>query len=83
MPRFFFHIENANYTSDDTEGFDLPSVEIACLEARKTIGEIITDELADGRNDIPVTVRIRNEQGETVADLAVLTRVTSSNPTRT
>ena len=78
MPRFFFHIVNDNFASDDKHGFDLPSVEAAVIQARKTIGGIIADELGQGTNHIPVSVRIRNEAGEIVADLAVNTRVVSA-----
>lgn len=79
VPRFFFHIEDVNFASDDKEGFDLPSVDAACVEALATIGAIITDELIQGQEDIPVTVKIRNEAWETVADLAVRTRVIASD----
>jgi hypothetical protein len=78
MPRFFFHIVNDNFASDDKDGFDLPSVDAAVLQARKTIGAIIADELGQGTNHIPVSVRIRNGDGAIVADLTVNTRVVSA-----
>ena len=78
VPRYFFHIVNDNFASDDKYGFDLPSLEAASLQARKTIGAIIADELGQGSSNIPVSVRIRNEAGETVANLTVHTRVVAS-----
>lgn len=78
MPRFFFHIVNDNFASDDKDGFDLPSLEVACLQARKTIGAIIADELAQGRNHVSVSGRIKNEDGETVADMTANARLVSA-----
>lgn len=78
MPRFFFHIVNDKFASDDNDGFELPSIEAAVLQARRTIGAIIADELAQGTNHIPVSVRIRNADREIVADLAAHTRVVAA-----
>lgn len=78
MPRFFFHIINDKFASDDKDGFYLPSVEAAVLQARMTIGAIIADELAQGLNHIPVSVRIRNGDGEIVADLTVHRRMVAA-----
>ncbi len=78
VPRFYFHIVNDNFASDDKHGFDLPSVEAAVLQARRTIGAIIADELGQGSNHIPVSVRIKNEDGEVVADLTVHTRLVAA-----
>lgn len=83
MPHFFFHIVDAHFDADDKVGLDLPSLDDACIQARKTVGAIIADELAHGEDSIPVSVTITDQDGETVTDWKVHTKVVSADDSPT
>ena len=65
MPRFFFDIHDGEDFTPDREGVDLDDLEAAKDEARKTLRDIIWDEMPDGdRRDF--TVDVKNVAGQIV-----------------
>ncbi len=81
MPRFFFHLQNdASFTLDD-EGRILPGREAACIEARRTIGDVIAQDVREGRNDVHLSLMIDDEAGTRIAKIqAVANLVFATNP---
>ncbi len=62
MPRFFLDIHDGEAFTPDREGLDLDSLEAAKDEAKKTLPDIVKDEMPDGdRRDF--TVDVKNEAG--------------------
>jgi len=58
MPRFFFDIHDGEKFTPDREGLDLESLGAAKAEAKKTLSEIVKDEMPDGdRRDFTVDVK--------------------------
>jgi hypothetical protein len=58
MPRFFFDIHDGEKFTPDREELDLDDLEAAKEEAKKTLPEIVKDELPDGdRRDFTIDVR--------------------------
>jgi hypothetical protein len=58
MPRFFFDIHDGEKFTPDRQGLDLDDLEAAKAEAKKTLPEIVKDELRDGdRRDFTVDVK--------------------------
>jgi hypothetical protein len=65
MPRFFFDIHDGEDFTPDRQGLELDGLEAAKAEAKKTLPEIVKDEMPDGdRRDFTVTVK--NEAGQIV-----------------
>jgi hypothetical protein len=71
MPRYLFHADNGAGYVEDAEGRDLPDLETARREALKSAGEIIAEEMAEGRTDIRLIIYIAAESGEPLAALPV------------
>lgn len=81
MPRFYFNIVNDTFVSNDLNGCEFAGLDEACQQARRTIGAIIAEEITKSDNSIQVSVNIRDERGQSVADLVARTRVISTtNP---
>jgi hypothetical protein len=78
MPRFFFHLVNDTRSIPDEEGIDLPNLEAACLEARRTIGAIVGDELASDGDSIHLSIMIEDESGVRVANIEAVTQLVIS-----
>jgi hypothetical protein len=58
MPRFFFDIHDGEVFTPDREGLDLDDLEAAKAEAKKTLPEIVKDEMPDeDRRDFTVDVK--------------------------
>jgi hypothetical protein len=58
MPRFFFDIHDGEKFTPDREGLDLDDLEAAKEEAKKTLPEIVKDEMPNGdRRDFTVDVK--------------------------
>jgi len=58
MPRFFFDIHDGEKFTPDRQGLDLDDLEAAKAEAKKTLSEIVKDEMPDGnRRDFTVDVK--------------------------
>ncbi len=81
MPKFFFHVLNDVGHTADCEGMDLPDVQAVDAQARRAIGAIAADELAEGKNDITLTVMVDDSAGMRIRNLkAVLHLVASAGP---
>ena len=81
MPRFFFHLVNDTSSVMDEEGQDLANREAACAVARRTIGEVISQDLAAGRNAVHLAIMIDDEAGVRVVNVkAVANVVIAENP---
>ena len=58
MPRFFFDIHDGEVFTPDREGLEMDGLEAAKDEAKKTLPEIVKDEMPDGdRRDFTVDVK--------------------------
>jgi hypothetical protein len=58
MPRFFFDIHDGEVFTPDREGLDLEDLEAAKAEAKRTLPEIVKDEMPAGdRRDFTVDVK--------------------------
>jgi hypothetical protein len=58
VPRFFFDIHDGEDFTPDREGLDLDNLEAAKAEAKRTLPEIVKDEMPDGdRRDFTVDVK--------------------------
>jgi hypothetical protein len=58
MPRIFFDIHDGEKFTPDRQGLDLEDFEAAKEEAKKTLPEIVKDEMPDGdRRDFTFDVK--------------------------
>lgn len=58
MPRYFFDIHDGEDFRPDREGLDLDDLEAAKAEAKKTLPDIVKDDMPDGdRRDVTVDVK--------------------------
>ncbi len=81
MPRFRFHVLNDTTFTVDEEGIVLSDLDAVRAHAVTALGEIIAEELRQGRDDIHLAVMVDGEAGERVADFRSSTRlVASENP---
>ena len=81
MPRFFFHMVNDTYSVLDEEGQDLANSEEANVVARRTIGEVIAQEVTAGHNVVHLAIMIDDQAGVRVANIkAVANVVIAENP---
>ncbi len=62
MARYYFDIHDSTGDFRDEDGLDLPSLEAAELEARRTLAGLLRDMLEAGKEDT-IEVRIRNNAG--------------------
>lgn len=76
MPRFFFDIHDGEMFTPDHEGLELESLEAAKDEAKRTLPDIVKDEMPDGdRRDF--TVDVKNAAGQIVWRITLLLIVES------
>jgi hypothetical protein len=58
VPRFFFDVHDGEEFTPDRVGLDLDGLEAAKNEAKKTLPDIVKDEMPDGdRRDFTVDVK--------------------------
>jgi hypothetical protein len=58
MPRYFFDIHDGEVFTPDRQGLNLEDLEAAKAEAKRTLPEIVKDEMPDGdRRDFTVDVK--------------------------
>jgi hypothetical protein len=69
MTRFFFHLDAAEWTSDE-EGLDLASPAVAKSEAIRYAREIAGSNAADGVLDLDHAVEVHDTSGELVTRVA-------------
>jgi hypothetical protein len=65
MPHFFFDTDDGDLHSQDDEGFELPSVEAARIEALDALPDMARNKIPD-RDRHTFAVRVRNEGGTVV-----------------
>jgi hypothetical protein len=84
MPRFFFDIHDGEAFTPDREGLELDDFGVAKAEAKKTLSEIVKDEMPDGdRRDF--TVDVKNAAGQIVwrVTLSLVVESPSQGSTKT
>ncbi len=65
MPRYFFDTHDGDHFTPDHDGVELESIEAAKDEAKKTLPDIVKDEMPDGdRRDF--VVMVKDEAGQNV-----------------
>jgi hypothetical protein len=65
MPRFFFDIHDGEDFTPDRQGLELEGLEAAKAEAKKTLSEIVKEEMPDG-NRRDFTIDVKNAAGQIV-----------------
>jgi hypothetical protein len=78
MPRFFLHILNDAAFTQDAEGQAFADLAAACQEARRTIGEILAQDVTGGLNRVHLTIMIDDETGTRVANIKAVTHLVVS-----
>jgi hypothetical protein len=64
MPRYFFDIHDGDQFTPDYVGVELESIQAAKVEAKRTLPDIVKDEMPDGdRRDFVV---VKDEVGHEV-----------------
>jgi hypothetical protein len=71
MPHYFISLVNDEAIVDE-EGHELPDLEAARRAALKAAGEIVADEMAQGRERIRLTLVIEDENRERLLELPVV-----------
>jgi hypothetical protein len=73
MPKFYFHLRNANGVSIDQEGIDLPNAAVARREALISAHEITSEMLvADALVLNDAVLEVVGESGETITTVSFL-----------
>ena len=67
MPRYHFHLESSAGPSADADGREMTDDTAAVQDAGSTAGEVLMDELTDGRTKPRVTVTVERSDGTKVA----------------
>ncbi|MCJ2067576.1 hypothetical protein MKK75_01950 [Methylobacterium sp. J-030] len=65
MPHFFFDTDDGNFRHQDDEGFELPSIDAARIEALDALPDMARNKLPN-RDRRTYSVRVRNEDGTVV-----------------
>ena len=78
MSRFFTHILNDTSFTLDEEGREFPDLAAASLDARRTLGDIISEELVEGKAAINLTAMIDDADKVRVCNLRAATRLVAS-----
>jgi hypothetical protein len=69
MPRFFFHVRDRNLTIFDTEGSELPDLDVALVAAAANAREIIADGWQHGRIEPDRWFEIVDDSGVVLAEV--------------
>ncbi len=64
MPRYYFHIRNADDVALDEEGTDLPELNAAHREALAPAGELLAKAIKEGKNVVPESIVIADANGQ-------------------
>ena len=78
MPRFLFHVLNDVAFTPDEEGQECADLAAACKEARRTIGQLIAQDVTNDLNSVHLTVMIDDDTGARVANIKAVTHIVSS-----
>ncbi|MCJ2119269.1 hypothetical protein MKK65_22315 [Methylobacterium sp. J-001] len=65
MPHFFFDTDDGDFRFEDDEGFELPSLEAARIEALDALPDMARNKLPD-RDHHTFSVRVRDEGGTVI-----------------
>jgi hypothetical protein len=71
MPRFFISLINGDGAVNDEEGRELPDLEAARRAALKAAGEIMADEMGQGKENLRIVLIVENEERERLLELPV------------
>jgi hypothetical protein len=82
MPRYYFHVVNNTSSVVDEEGSELADLAAAYVQARKTIGGIIADEVVQGDDVVNLVVMIDDARGVRLATITAATTITCSEEPR-
>jgi hypothetical protein len=69
VPLYFFHLDNGDGYVADELGQDLPDLQTARLHALKAAGQMIAEELAEGRERLHLTIFIEDAAGDRLMSL--------------
>ena len=77
MPRFYFDLVLDAFTSRDEVGYEIDSLPMAELEARRTAGELTRDRLIlwQGATSEDIRVEVKDEQRQPVLTVTVAIQV--------
>jgi hypothetical protein len=78
MARFFLHVVNDVAFTRDEEGQEFACLADACTDARRSIGEIIAQDVTGGMNRVHLTIMIDDETGARVANIKAVTHMVVS-----
>ena len=71
MPRYYIHLRNGEADVTDREGRELPDLEAVRRHALRAAGEIVADEMAQGRDNVRLVMTVTDEAGEPLLELPV------------
>jgi hypothetical protein len=61
--RFYFHVKQGGKLFEDEDGLELPSLDAARQEARKTARELLAEAIKAAKAKVPEAVVITGEDG--------------------
>lgn len=71
MHRYYFDVVDHNGLVTDQEGMEFPSMDEAVAEARRALGGMVKDALADGQQ-LPIEIRVRDgDEGPVVLSVTM------------
>lgn len=71
MPRFFFHLQEAEQRIQDDVGIELPDVQAALDYAEQAARDILSDEVRQGEVVDQESIQVIDESGALVSSLLV------------
>jgi hypothetical protein len=71
MPRFYFHIRNADEMTLDDEGTDLPDLNAARELAMASARELLANAIKEGRGRVPEGIVIADAFGRELATVPI------------
>lgn len=78
MPRYYFQVYNETGFAPDEEGAELSDIAVALGRARKTVADIIAEEVANGRDEAMVRIHIDDDEQRQLATVIGKATVTVS-----
>ena len=70
MPRFYLHFWDERRLVEDREGVELSDPNAAVLLARKSLGEMVCQDVMTDRNSSARRIVVADEEGRTIADVS-------------
>lgn len=71
MPRFFLHIKHGGSLIEDLEGFNLPDLDAAQVEALEGLRTILADAIIGGAEPAADLILVVDEHGRELASVAL------------